>query len=94
MTIKIHAQRYYQHLTPFHLFFVQEFFLVSWARLEPGLRDSTFGFTGGRLLGNSFFRRIVEEFDDLGDRSKALLTWYFVKVLLCGTLYRPFRSVK
>jgi len=39
MRIKIHAQRYYQHLTPFHLFLVQEFFLVSWARLEPGMRD-------------------------------------------------------
>ena len=25
----------------------------------------------------------MEEFDGLGDRSNALLTWYFVSVLLC-----------
>jgi len=57
-----------------------------------------FGFTGGRLLANSFFRRTVEEFDGLGDRPNALLTLYFVSALRCialrYTVYRPFRSVK
>ena len=53
----------------------------------------TFGFTGGRLLGNSFFRRIVEEFDGLGDRSNALLTWYFVSALRCIALRYTVSSV-
>ena len=69
----------------------------------------TFGFIRGRLLGNSFFRRIAEEFDGLGDCSNALLTWYFVSALRCIALqytvssvpfreivgrFGPFRSVK
>jgi len=43
----------------------------------------------------------VEEFDGLGDRSNALLTWYFVSALRCIALRYtvsvrsgPFRSVK
>ena len=81
MTIKIHAQRYYQHLTPFHLFFVQEFF---------PLLDS--------LEVDSFLRRIVEEFDGLGDRLNTLLAWYFVSALRfialqCTVLSVPFREI-
>ena len=51
------------------------------------LNFSYFGFTGGRLLANSFFRRIVEEFDGHGDHPNALLTCYFVSTLHCIALW-------
>jgi len=71
------------------------------ARIFPSLAGQTrawlisptFDFTGGRLLGNSFFRRIVEEFDGLRVRPNALLTWYFVSSLCCIALQYTVQSV-
>ena len=70
---------------------MQKIFLVSW---DYSLACETkFFLLLGSLEVDSFFRRIVEEFDGLGDRSNALPTWLFVSALRCIALRYTVSSV-